>query len=481
MEDLHYAKDLETLLQIENDDQLLQYVCQDTDIPIWSLIRIQVLRTIMSDWLFTERSFAFNRKKQYVQALKGAFVSAVHNLSVGKDFKKEIIIHATGAGNYAKDGVICDRIFGYFPNALSERTLVYQDYAKKKMFQKYSYEPVIFSTPKSILNKLSSRIYRRSKHRNLAERLINHIAKNAYGKLGYEFSTYQKNYLVNSLINNLVLLPHVSDYFANWYSKEGFKLLLKEDACYGGQGVASIHAARLAGLVVAEYQHGAISRGHDAYNVADAITRSDGYKSILPDFLLTYGDWWSKQVNIPVKKIAIGNPHLTESNQTQLLNRVDGKRQVLILGDGVETNRHLELSRRLSLLVNEKDTAVTFRPHPMERETLKSRALPHNVQLDFERDITLTLRVSHVVIGEITTSMFEAMNFGCDVIMWESAKSKFTYPEMPFASFSTIDELAVLLDKQKIGKGPGYNLRPEDLWARDWKFNFKNFVDTALG
>ena len=45
-------KNLAALLQVENDNELLEYSCPETGIPVWPLIRVSVLRAIISDWFY---------------------------------------------------------------------------------------------------------------------------------------------------------------------------------------------------------------------------------------------------------------------------------------------------------------------------------------------------------------------------------------------------------------------------------------------
>ena len=82
----------------------------------------------------------------------------------------------------------------------------------------------------------------------------------------------------------------------------GARLLIKEEACYGGaDNACAILAARNLGMVSAEYQHGAVSSGHNAYNFAPAISSAKSYRKTLPDYFLAYGSWWAAQINAPVK------------------------------------------------------------------------------------------------------------------------------------------------------------------------------------
>src|SRR3546814_12540747 len=68
---------------------------------------------------------------------------------------------------------------------------------------------------------------------------------------------------------------------------------------------------RSAGIPVAEFQHGYIGHDHYAYNYADSVADS-GYRDGLPDYLLTFGQYWADSVRTPSEKVVIGGPRMNE-------------------------------------------------------------------------------------------------------------------------------------------------------------------------
>lgn len=474
------GQSLSTLLQIEDDNDLIGPSCTATGLPVWPLIRVPVLRTIMSDWLFRSASLSsLGQNVNFVKLAKGAAISAIHNLGYKATPKRNILIQNTGLGNYYQDGLVHDRLVGYFTQALPVETVVYQDKPKNNFQDKYLFNPILHKSPRNIINKLYSKLFIKNSHRRLARQVIDRAVENALAKFGYEFASDRVLSLSNSLASHLAVLPYASETYANWFSKHGFRLLLKEDACYGGSAIAIIHAARLCGMVVAEYQHGAISKGHDGYNVANALATSHSFKAVLPDYLLTYGNWWSNQTNMPVQKIAIGNPHLTETLGS--FGPVSHKRsQVLILGDGIETALYLNLASQVSHMVRAQGMQVVFRPHPFEREKVKSLIFPDGVRLDSHEDIYSSLKESSVVISELSTGLFEAVGLVDKVLLWETDKSRFAFPEIPFKSFSTMAELELIIsDKDSLQKGSP-TVPASDLWEPNWRRNFLRFVEGVV-
>ena len=474
------TKNFASLLQIENDRELIEYICPNTRIPVWALIRVSFMRTIMSDWLFNSvPMWSVNENLNYMKMAKNVVISAIHNYGYQINYERKILIQSTGIGNYTKNGIVHDRLAGYFAEILPKQTLVYQDKPKENFQDKYSFNPVLHNNPRNIINKLYSKIAIKSSQRNLACSVVERAAENAFFRLGYKFSSNKILNLSNALAGQLALLPYSSDAYANWFSKQRFRLLLKEDACYGGVGISIMHAARLNGMVIAEYQHGAILKGHDAYNVDNTLAECEGFRNVLPDYLLTYGDWWSKQTNMPVKKITIGNPHLTESLIKSNLV-VNKKNQILVLGDGIDTKLLLNLSSKILEIVKSKGMTVVFRPHPFERNKVKLQLMPKGVQLDTNSDIYQSMRESRVLIAEFSTGLFEAVGLVDKILIWETEKAKFAFVEIPFKSFTTMDELEFILYNSIEEKNELKNIKNSELWEPNWKQNYINFIEGVI-
>ncbi len=481
MNDPPPAKDLAALLQVENDNELLDYSCPETSVPVWPLVRVSVLRTIMSDWLYKSAPLMPMEKNiNYTKLAKRAALSVFHNITYNVVGQRDILIQSTGLGNYVHEGITRDRLVGYFSEAMPERTLVLQDQPKDHIGQKYSFEPVLYRTPRNIGYKIYSRLAVNRYHKKLARLVIDRVKRNATERLNHTFKPDQVQKLIDSLATSISALPFATDAYANWFSKRGFKLLLKEDACYGGNGVPIIYAAKLNKMPVAEYQHGAISKGHDGYNVADAILTHPSFHKVLPDYLLSYGNWWSNQTNMPVKKISIGNAHLTESI-ARLKLYAKHRNKILILGDGIETGLYLELASWTYHITQKQGLIVSFRPHPIERDRVRSMQLPKGVELDTQPDIYPSLIESRVVISELSTGLFEAVGLADMVLLWGTDKSRFAFPELPFKSFSTLDELESLLRNGIPHCAVSSSIPGSELWEPNWKRNYLRFVEEVVG
>lgn len=475
------AYNLQQILALEDDDALLQIFCKGTNIPAWTLIRIQFIRAILSDLLFSSGILiGAGKRPAYFDLLNFLVRSQFHNFVNRSDRHSDICFFTTGLGIYERNGKIQDRLVSYFADCYPSSSFIYQEHGDWRWIEGGKSNATMHATPYNIYSQILGRIIVGKQHREMAREVVNLAARNVKLKLDYSLDQIKIETLIKSLSIQLAVLPNSINHYANWFAKGKIKLLFKENACYGARSVAILNAARISGVITAEYQHGGITKGHDGYNVASALANSEHFKETLPDYLLTYGDWWSQQTNMPIKKLSIGNPHLTESLK-QFSKIPASKSRVLILGDGIDTQLYLNLASKVAQMHWVRGAPVVFRPHPLERSNVKNFNIPFGVVLDTHNDIYDSLRQSWLVISELSTGLFEAVGIVNKILLWETAKSRFAFPILPFPSFSTIDELEGLLEEDTYySKHSEVSIKPDDLWAPNWELNYKSFIQEVL-
>lgn len=252
------------------------------------------------------------------------------------------------------------------------------------------------------------------------------------------------------------------------------KVLMVGAGCYG-PAASLIAAAKRRGIGTAEYQHGAISAGHDAYNFAPTIRDSELYRKTLPDHFLGYGTWWNEQIDAPLTKLAIGSPH--RAARIAALEQAGGGRDLLVLSDGIELDLYMGLARQLCAVAQGAGLRVVLRPHPLER----TRALAFRegekagVTIDPNVDLYASLCTAQVVVSEVSTGLFEAVGIAERIFMWDTPKSRFSHPRHPFQSFNSIPELLELLqhdDQGRLARG----LDTDAIWAGDWRDRYVRFL-----
>ncbi len=147
----------------------------------------------------------------------------------------------------------------------------------------------------------------RPRHHAAARQLVDLIAERAHRLLGWQLGAHRSRRLEQMLARKCASLPLQYDGWHRALRHARPRILMVGAGCYG-PAAAMIAAAKDAGIVTAEYQHGAVSGGHDAYNFAPAVCSDPAYLRTLPDFFLGYGSWWMEQFTAPMHKVVIGNP-----------------------------------------------------------------------------------------------------------------------------------------------------------------------------
>lgn len=475
---------LADILQVEDSSALSEICCPDTGIPLWTTVRVPFLRLILGDMLYGtplvggEGVLSSTSSLGRMATISRSFIhNALQLQSLDRPYP--IMLVATGARLVDRDGRNFNCLSDYFVSVAPDRTYVMEDlFGWKWPFPRH-HNKVLLQTPLRVEAVLKGRMGA-GRFRGKARALLDLVSRRAKELLDWDIGDGRRQWLEKVCANSAAsLLPRYRAY-QSVFKKTGARLLIKEEACYGGADNASaVLAARHLGMLTAEYQHGAVSAGHDAYNFAPAISGAKAYRHILPDYFLAYGSWWAEQINVPVKKLAIGNPHRAE----MLRDRVSGSqsgRKVLLLGDGIETALYLTLCEDLAAVLGGA-ADVVFRPHPLERARVWEKypaGLIGAVQIDTCQDIYDSFRQAKAVVSEISTGLFEAIGLVPKIFIWDTPKSRFGYPAHPFERFSEVGELARLVLDEGAGRVSPQQL--ESIWASNWQRNYLDFTAKVL-
>jgi len=256
------------------------------------------------------------------------------------------------------------------------------------------------------------------------------------------------------------------------------KLLQIDGASYGGIWSYVIRWARAAGIPVAEFQHGYIGHDHYAYNYAASMADSI-YRDGLPDYLLTFGQYWADSICTPSQKVVIGSPRM--SGYCLADTPPAGTPYVLLASTGVGPDFYRSVVQGL-LSTLPAGFEVRFRPHPGERQmaAVNYAALftDTRIRLDTEPDVYRSMAGAALVVGDITTLMFEAVGLGVPtrVIDCDIARNR-----MPTSIFQFLDyaEVPELLHGRVADSRPDSKVRTQ-VWASDWQARYQDFVAQFL-
>lgn len=464
---------LEGILAVEDDSTFLDFKCPETGYLLWPLIRQDFIKLIISDLLYKSAPrISLNLDVNYSIALPSLVKANFHNLWFGNSVRGDVLLMASGAGLFVRDGKWFNRLSDYFALANSQQTMVLEDFFNWNWPQPRENKKVIYHAPMQTYFALMGRLSIKQSHVRQGKNIVSHFKSRAKDILDWDLNTSATLNFEHRMARKIAELPIRKKMYENLLKQKGTKLVIKEEGCYGHSSILN-RTAREMGVVVAEYQHGTINVGHDAYNVAPKLLSGSEYKYTLPQHFLSYGEWWHQYLALPVNKIAIGNPH-RETQISRLAIR-NVKMDILVLGEGIET----EMSVDLAIFLSENLTGwrVVFRPHPLERANLinlLTRKKIGKVVVDQNLDIYNAFCNAHVVVGEVSTGLYEALGLADRVLIWDTPKSRFFYRTHPFASFIDANDL---LEKIKDGNTGLLDIQSvHSVWADDWEGNYKNFL-----
>jgi hypothetical protein len=442
---------LSSLLRIEDTDELLGENLGG--IPYWTLIRNAFYRTALGEH-FGETTALLGHARRPPVAVTAFLVRAIVN-NFGGVAKSPVCILSNGSALRLVDGRWQNRLAD--PFALSAPTVVCEDpfgwdWREPRQVPAYSLAPLQARI-------MAERYVSARRYIGAARVFIAKAAAASERSAGWRPSPARADWLSRHLASRLAGARPATRLFSRLLSRVRPNLLLIQQACYSGQAPAVLAARRL-GIRVAEYQHGAILSGHDAYNWGHAAREHPGIRQCLPDDILTYGEWWNGQFNAPVNKVTVGNPS----------RRLPGGSQdrLLVMGDGLDTDRTLAFTNEIA----HGGHQVYFRPHPLERDALPP--MPTGVVLDDIADINQSLADAGVVVAESSTTLFEAIGLSRRVLVWRTPKSAFNWPSHPFAEVASAHELKARMADPDFGKPLTTNV-----WADDWEANYRAYLSSV--
>lgn len=472
------ALSLRDLLVIEDDSALMHFRCSATELPLWPQIRVALFRMMMSDLIYGVRlTGASNAAKSRPRAAAAMLRSLAYNAQQlrGERMRARICITAEGVADQWVDGQWFNRLSDHFVAARPADSLVLADHFEWRWPFPRHHGRLVLHAPWQAMNAVLGNMRVQADHRRQASELVQLVTDRAQRHVGWVLDSERRATLTTMLAHKTASMPWQYGAYTKLLGRIRPELLMVGAGCYG-PAATLIAAAKSMGIRTAEYQHGAISAGHDAYNFAPAIRDSLVYRRTLPEHFLGYGKWWNDQINAPIQKWAIGNPHRAE-RLSGLGAHESAQNDLLILSDGIEFNLYLDLARSLRSHAKAMGLRIVLRPHPLERTRVlqMSEAESAGLQIDSNTDLYQSLKTAQTVVSEVSTGLFEAVGIVRRILIWDTKKSRFGYPSHPFETFDSIDALLEKLT-QRVDDIREETLQSEYIWAENWRLNFNNFL-----
>ncbi|MDG6244977.1 MAG: hypothetical protein QCH31_11435 [Methanolobus sp.] len=231
-----------------------------------------------------------------------------------------------------------------------------------------------------------------------------------------------------------------------------------------------IKSLRENGITTIELQHGYVGKEHPAYNYATGGAQSIA-KKYLPDYYLTFGQYWNKQIQTPSKVITVGNPSFNSSRDFHEKNCTVDLNSILIISQGTVTPKMVKIATYLSKVFPER--LIIFKLHPGEvpfRERYEELNQFENIVIKTYDDIYELIASTKIIVGYNSTTLFEAMAYSNKRIF---VLHNNLIPDSIGYKFSACEELRNAILNPKLG----YSTADSSyFWEPDWESRISEFL-----
>ncbi len=465
---------IDQVLQVENDAELMDIVEPVTGVPAWLLVRNYFFRVVIEGMLYATEGLRRHAPDYRIADMaRAAGVSLAHNLTVRPGLAPVVIL-GSGAGAMLQGGRRIDRLTTYFADALSQAA--WSELGVHLFNVKFAVRAprVTLTAHRRLVDHALARASMSDAHLLLASRVVGIAARSTHRHLGWVIDSELLTGLERRLAIEMAGARRVISRVRHLHRVHRPRLVLADQSCYGTKALLNA-VLRDHDIDVVEYQHGVITRAHEAYNFGDSWRDSTHLRRVLPSAILLYGDWWGTQINLPIRKLVIGNPHReTAMHGWPQLERDGGT--ILVLGDGIDTAFYEEFCAGVARALPGQH--IVFRPHPLEREQacLRHQRQSPKYEIDVSPDIYVSFARAAWVAAEVSTGLFEVAGTRAQPVVIDSKKSRFNFPDDPFPRVDGPEAMAALVK----GGHPRFGQVKNELWAVGWRDRFDTWTGEAM-
>jgi len=472
--------DLNDLLSLETSE-LLKFKFTDSDLLIWPFVRYQIFTEIQRKQNYYSKDRA-NKEKQKISDIISYIITSIIRAPLKNRNFEIVFFSATLDNTFTVNGKYFNRVHDYFALEYQDLTLIIEESGRRS-----------YRLPRYFKNWCSGDIVKiiGSIHAKI-DIFNNNIADidNFMQYIEYKFANYLSNYDFKKLRNNLLNIKKKIKYYRKYYGiilkKIKPKIIFINCASYGGMNACLIKLSKEMNIKVGEFQHGLVSSQHAAYNYSWAVLNSSEYGKYLPDFLLTYGEYWNQQISIPVAKIAIGCPHYNAMLKRFYKNKENNINKhilnILIISQGTVTNRFVNIAKYLYERLDSSTYRIIFRLHPGEvpfTERYKELCDKPGLTISKSGDIYDLIFKSDFIVAYNSTSIFESIGFNKPIFILDDDSTKLDIPHDIGIRFKDAYELSEQIESIKVTIKSSEE-EYENYWKSDWRESYHKFISSIL-
>ena len=227
------------------------------------------------------------------------------------------------------------------------------------------------------------------------------------------------------------------------------KLFLIEDLFYGGwHATALLQACKRHKVKTAEMQHGVFDI---AYEYGQDLLKAGVLDRYTPDFLFTFGEYFSKFSKTASVPIEIGYYFLDQmSKLTEVSSHSSSIKKILFVAQRNYTNCILPIvSTCLRRLEFEFKLIIRLHPADNDRGVYSELSRDFNIEYSIDENLYDLIADSDYIIGLHSAVLFESYYFGKNIFIYDNEISRNIIPNDIGKWFSNEDELLQLFIEQK--------------------------------
>ena len=449
--------------------QLMEYTTAD-GVPYWAIIRHYLCEAI-NNHLNRARPVdgVAQPRPKIGRIARFCWESLCYNPFLAPRNSGGIVFINSGEGNFLKEGVYFNRLADYFAECYPDCTLLIERADQFKYYLPRAFNRVALFGGVHLPKMLWSHFAPLNRLETLQTDAFIRLLYNGLGdvvpaEIWPRIKDICKRRVAGARLSSVIdrcLLDRIQP-----------KLLMVEEAHYGGHAHL-IMAARAKQIPLAEYQHGLVSCNHPAYNYHPKLLEA-GYCKVLPDYFLTYGQFWADQVSTSARMRIVGNPHLNIQAAKGNGTSVDSTSVLFVSG-----NLNPDVYREFLTSLSVEGFRITFRPHPLElnnfERTYGDFFKKYSIAIDTISSAYDSIQRYGVIVGDCSTLMLEAKAFDKPVFGMDYSETHKNYNSV-FPLFRTGRDLRRLMNVKKTS-----TIDMNSVWADDWEKKYRSFVEEILG
>ena len=461
---------------LEADLKILNFRCEKTNLIVWPILREEFFNLVISKLYYESEFINYNVKNNLLTKFVPLYRSIKFSLFLKNLFfnfkQKDILFFKTGYSEITIKNFIFDRNIDYFISLSKKNYVTFSRSSKFSFFKKYFDNQTYFLS----FNENNIHLFSRFNKKNY--KVSSDITLYLSKKIKDVFNIKLNNTEIQRLIKYNMFRINAIDKKLNFYKKLikkiKPKLAIIECASYSQNAILN-YALQDSGVRIAEPQHGNISEAHLNYNFSSQIKNSKEYRLFLPNDFLSYGKYWSKSINAPLTKYDVGSPH--QSKNIIYKSKKFKRKKILLVSDGININLFPNLAKKIFIQLN-KEYEIFIRPHPIENvQNYKNNKFSNYFKIDMEENVYKSLIDKEVVIAEMSTVLYDALNIVPKIFILRTKKSIFNVPNHPFEEVKNTEEL---INKIKNKKKFNTKVILKKYYNKNWKQNFKNYLKKII-